>query len=204
MALSRTPRKTSGSHKKTTAPKTAKKQVYEMKVVLVGSDPVIWRRLQVESDISLDVLHRVIQTVMGWQDCHIHEFQFDDAAYGPKDAGGLEDVKDERKVRLNKLIKEEGAHFRYVYDFGDDWEHEITLERIVEPSKATKYPICLDGEGACPPEDCGGIWGYYDMLQTAEDPADPEYEDVVEFLGEAFDPEAFDLRQVNNELKKLQ
>lgn len=184
--------------------KQPKVQVYDFKIVLVGSDPPIWRRFQVKNDITLDVLHQIIQIVMGWQDCHIHEFQIEDLAYGPVDAGGLEDVKDERKVRLGKVIKEEGTRFRYVYDFGDDWEHEIALERISDPSRNSRYPICLDGEGACPPEDCGGIWGYYDMLQTIEDPADPEYEDVLEWLGDAFDPESFDIRQVNTALKKYQ
>ncbi|HOJ34791.1 MAG TPA: plasmid pRiA4b ORF-3 family protein [Candidatus Hydrogenedentes bacterium] len=197
-------RKSVKSGKAKTVPKQPKVQIYDIKVVLVGSDPPIWRRFQVRNDITLDVLHQTIQTVMGWQDCHIHEFQIDDAAYGPVDAGGLEDVKDERKVRLSKVVKEEGARFRYVYDFGDDWEHELVVERISEPSKAGRYPICLDGEGACPPEDCGGVWGYYDMLQTIEDPADPEYEDVLEWLGDAFDPESFDIRQVNASLKKLQ
>lgn len=191
--------KTARKVKGTRSPKT---EVYEIKITLVGSDPPIWRKFQVKNDITLDKLHRVIQIVMGWQDCHIHEFQIGDEAYGQVDAGGLEDVKDERKVRLGKVVRGEGARFRYVYDFGDDWEHELVVERVLNVARNTKYPACIDGERACPPEDCGGVWGYYDMLQTIDDPGDPDYEDVVEWLGEGFDPESFDIRQVNASLQK--
>lgn len=177
--------------------------IYQLKVTLQHSKPPIWRRLQVPSDIGLTKLHRVIQTAMGWEDYHLHQFIVGNQSYGVPDPDFMDDIKSERTVKLNKVLTQPKAKIIYEYDFGDSWQHEILLETILEPEPEAVYPRCLTGKRACPPEDCGGVWGYERFLATISDPNDPEHAELLEWVGGEFDPEAFDCAGVNRKLQKV-
>lgn len=170
--------------------------VYQLKITLKGIRPPIWRRVLVPSPIALDKLHKIIQIVMDWDDSHLHQFTANGVDYGMDTEIG----QDETRVRLEKIVTGEKFKFNYVYDFGDDWEHEILVEKILPADPTMDYPICIKGKRACPPDDCGGPWGYADLLATLQDPDDPDREDLLEWLGESFDSEAFHLTVVNKRL----
>ncbi len=174
--------------------------VHQLKVTLLGLRPPIWRRILVPSDITLSELHAVVQETMGWHDSHLHEFRVGDVGYG--DPRLLEDLADQdsRKTRLEQVAPTPKTRLRYLYDFGDSWEHEILVEAVGPPAPETRYPICLKGKRACPPEDCGGVWGYADLLEAISDPDKPEHEDLLEWLGGPIDPESFDPDEVNQRL----
>ncbi len=183
-------------------------EVYQLKVTLLGSEPPVWRRFAVPANITLAKLHDVIQIVMGWYDCHLHEFYTRDGtryrARDPDldldwDAGTI----DERKARLRDVIQRAKQRFFYDYDFGDGWEHGLELEKRIPPEPGVKYPVCLAGERACPPEDCGGVWGYGELIEAIRDPKHERHEELREWLGGPFDPEAFDIEQTNTLLRKL-
>ncbi len=183
--------------------------VYEFKITLLGAKPPIWRRLQVPGDANLGWLHAVIQVAMGWTNSHLHHFLTSDARYSnprhTEDMGfGEEPDRDEAKAKLVQVAPHEGAQFGYEYDFGDSWEHEITVEKILPNAAATAATaLCLDGAGACPPEDCGGIWGYVELLKTLKNPKHPEHRAMKEWLGRPFDAKAFDVAKTNLWLRKL-
>jgi len=174
--------------------------VYQMKVTLLGIRPLIWRRFQVTSDLTLYQLHLVIQTVMGWENYHLYEFSLGNAfLYGENDS----DLDNTSGVLLDQLVYTEKQIFYYTYDMGDYWEHEIVVERILKPKKGAKYPVCLKGNRVCPPEDSGGSPGYAHMLRVIRNKRHPEYREMMEWLGERFDPTAFDLKDINRELRRL-
>src|SRR5213075_1496372 len=146
--------------------KISSTEIYQIKVTLLRTAPPIWRRLLVPSDITLADLHDLLQLAMGWTDSHLHEFLFRGKRYGSTNPEvGVTEAIDERKVRLNQLLSRVGAKIVYTYDFGDGWEHGIVLEKglPVEPNMA--YPLFSGGRGACPPEDCGGLGGFYNFLK---------------------------------------
>ena len=175
-------------------------QVHEIKITLKGSKPAIWRRVAVASDIPLNELHKVIQIVMGWYNSHLHQF-ITREQYWSDPQFKLEDTENERKATLMELAPNVGDKLVYEYDFGDGWEHEIKVMKIEPADENVDYPVCLAGKLACPPEDCGGIWGYYDMLDTIADAKHPEHEDMLEWLGDDFDPEKFDIDSINVRLR---
>ena len=177
--------------------------VYQMRIALEDISPPIWRRIQVTSDTTLGKLHRILQIIMGWSDYHLHEFIIDEIHYGEPDPDSMFEVKKEKNVKLSKVILREGAKFTYIYDFGDYWRHKILVEKILPLKPDTKYPICIKGKRACPPEDCGGVGGYYDFLKVIQDPENPEHEDMLEWAGGSFDPEAFDLDEINRLLGEI-
>ena len=184
---------------------TKEKVIYHLKITLRGSKPTIWRRIQVASDIKLSTLHDVIQITMGWEHSHLHQFIVDGVYYGEIFKGDFDtgDTEDEKKVKLFQVMEAPKSKIFYEYDFGDSWEHEIVLEEIL-PATAKKVPsVCLAGERACPPEDCGGVWGYEELLRVIKNPTDPDYEDRMEWLGDDFDPEVFDINEVNEILKLI-
>ena len=178
--------------------------LYQLKVTLRDvSKPPVWRRVLVHADASLGDLHQVIVAAMGWDDSHLHVFSDDLTRYGS--AGG--DMADEDDFALADVLAEPGDRLRYTYDFGDGWEHDVKLEEVLPPDAdlpATAAPACLAGKGACPPEDCGGPWGYASLKETIADPSDEEHERILEWLGledpSDFDPAAFDLATVNARL----
>ena len=177
----------------------------QLLVVLSGSDPPIWRRIQVSGEISLSALHLVLQAVMGWENCHLHEFKIGKESYGSIAEGDdlfATGIKTEKGIRLKHVLPQEARRFEYIYDFGDDWIHEITVEKIATPEDKAPLAVCLAGERACPPEDCGGIDGYYRNLQILKDPGHPDYEDIKPWMGR-HDPERFDLDRANARLRRL-
>lgn len=177
-------------------------RIYQIKVTLKWSKPPIWRRLQARGDTKLGKLHQILQIAMGWWDEHLHAFEARGVAYGEHDPDFPSDLRSERNVRLDK-IAQEGDTFRYEYDFGDSWVHEIKVEQVLDPEPGVRYPRCLAGKRACPPEDSGGVPGYEHMMAVIANPKDEEHEEMLEWLGEGFDPEAFDLDAVNEELGLL-
>lgn len=166
---------------------------------LVGLRPPIWRRVLVPGDISLADLHWVIQYVMGWSNSHLHMFHVSKQRFGPKTTS-WDDVQDERKVILQDIFPRASAQFFYEYDMGDSWMHQIRVEQITQLESGFQKPECLAGEGACPPEDCGGIGGYEDLLAALKDPQHEQHEEMVEWVVEDFNPEAFDLAPANKAL----
>jgi hypothetical protein len=179
--------------------------LYELKVTLRGSKPAIWRRLQVPGSIKLNRLHEVFQVVMGWTDSHLHQFVDPPIVYSVpsgEDYTGVERL-DERRFRLADLARHEKASFTYEYDFGDGWEHDVVVEKIVSAGPEKKRAVCLAGENACPPEDCGGIWGYYELLEAVNNPKHEAHQEMLDWLGDQFDPGRFDLQEVNATLRRL-
>jgi len=173
-------------------------RIYELKVTLREIYPPIWRQVHVRSDTTLAKLHEVLQFAMGWSNSHLHLFETEDERYGVPDPEL--DLHDERRVRLDRLLTRLGDRMVYEYDFGDSWEHDVVLERILEPQKGARYPRVIAGQRACPPEDCGGVPGYEEFLSIIADPRHPEHEEMVEWAGGPFDPEAFDVNQKNRML----
>jgi len=163
--------------------------------------PPIWRRLEIPSDFTLARLHRVLQVAMGWTDSHLHQFLAGEDRYGPLDSEMQENQRDEGATSVGDVLRSSGDRLGYKYDFGDGWEHEIVLEGILIPDTGVSYPICVGGERACPPEDCGGIPGYSDFLQAVRDPSHPEHAELIEWVGGTFDPESFSVEGVNRLLR---
>jgi len=188
----------------------ANARVYQLKVVLIGSKPAIWRRLRVPGNANLGWLHAVLQVAMGWTNSHLHHFFVGETRYSdPRfddDMGiDVEPDPDEAKATLAQAVPNEpGFRFEYEYDFGDSWEHEITVEKILPPDAATvTVALCLDGARACPPEDCGGVWGYANLLKILKNRKHPEHRSMREWLGRPLDAEAFDSAKINTWLRKL-
>ncbi len=180
--------------------------VLQVKISLDGiSRPPVWRRLLVPADIRLDRLHEVIQAAMGWENYHMHVFSDGAREYGRPDPELS--FRDERKATLRDLASKEGDRIRYTYDFGDDWEHDIVVEKRLAAEPGVRYPVCVAGRGACPPEDCGGVWGYEHLREVLADPDDEEHQDLLEWMGldegADFDPARFDLAEVNEALGKV-
>jgi len=180
-------------------------QTYQIKVTLRGSHPPIWRRIQVRSDITLAKLHRILQCVMGWQDSHLHQFVIQDQRYGvpDEDDAGPRETKDERKYKLGDVLPGENSQFMYDYDFGDDWQHVLVIEKILSPQENIHCPLCLAGARACPPEDVGGVPGYENFLEAMRDPRHPEHQEFLDWIGGTFDPEEFGVDQVNQKLRSV-
>lgn len=177
---------------------------YQLKVTLLRVAPPVWRRILVPGHMTLDQLHAVIQEAMGWTDSHLHEFSVRGRRYGQPDAEEPDaELGHERKVTLRQAVPAEGLRFEYLYDFGDGWRHEVLVESVATQSEPLRHPVCLAGKRRCPPEDCGGPHGYAGFLEAIRDPAHPEHEEMLEWAGGAFDPEAFDLTAVNRKLRLL-
>jgi len=159
----------------------------------------------VSSDITLAKLHRILQCVMGWEDAYLYVFVVGDDRYSvPNEEDmGPRRTRDERKYKLSELVPEEGSRFRYKYDFGDYWQHVLVIEKILPPQEGARYPICLAGARACPPEDVGGASGYEDFLRAINNPDHSEHDEYLEWIGGSFEPEAFHLDAVNQRLRGI-
>lgn len=178
--------------------------VYQLKISLKTIEPPIWRRVRVHGWILLPRLHTVIQKAMGWRDAHLHEFIIRNVHYGePEPDEPHYEVEPERNFSLREVAPLASLRFEYVYDLGDVWLHDVLVEQVDLPAEPLRSPVCLAGERACPPEDCGGFGGYEDLLEILGDPSHPEHEERLEWLGGPFDPEAFDLAAVNRKLGRL-
>jgi hypothetical protein len=193
----------SASTKKISAP------IYQIKVTLKDFKPSIWRSIQVRSDATLGELHATIQIAMGWTNSRLHHFIVGKTpnlrfigAPGPNEDGlGLMDEENEHEIAISRVLSATKTKITYEYDFGDSWEHEVALEKIMETEAGVHYPRCLAGENACPPEDVGGVWGYVNFLQAINNSEHEQHEFYLERVGGEFNPEEFDLKTVNKRLK---
>jgi hypothetical protein len=177
---------------------------YQLKVTLVGPRPAIWRRLVVPSDVTLDEVHWIIQVAMPWGNSHLHQFHDPDGETRYSDPQfALEDTKDESITRLDAVLRRPRDAIVYEYDFGDGWEHLVALEKVVAPPANSKRSVeCTGGKRAAPPDDCGGVGGYEDLVEAVGDEGHERHEELLDWLGGEFDPEAFDVDEVNRRLKK--
>ena len=184
--------------------------LYQLKITLKWSKPPIWRRVVVRADMTLDRLHHVIQIAMGWTNSHLHQFiagrGFAVTYYGtpdPESAGMGSQTLNEKRYTVAQLAPAPKRKFIYEYDFGDGWQHEVVAEKILPSDPAFKHLICLGGANACPPEDCGGIGGYYNLLEILADPKHPEHTDMKEWVGGELNVAEFSSEGVNAVLKRL-
>ena len=178
-------------------------KIVTLKIVLCESKPEIWRRFQIGDEMTLGDLHNVVQIVMGWEDCHLHDFEQGKKRYSKPDPEGDDfgpPVMDEDKVTIYEVLKQKDQKLAYIYDMGDYWQHTLTVEDISIPEPNQCVPTCLGGAYACPPEDSGGAWGYRNMLDALADPKHDEHETFVEWIGPDFDAEEFDLKEINEVL----
>jgi pRiA4b ORF-3-like protein len=184
--------------------------LYQLKITLKGSKPPIWRRVVVRADMTLDRLHHVIQIAMGWTNSHLHQFIAGSglarAFYGRPDPEFAEmgsETLNEKRFTVADLAPAAKRRFTYEYDFGDGWQHDILAEKILSPNPGFKHPACLAGANACPPEDCGGIGGYYNLLKILADPKHPEHSDMTDWIGGELNTEEFSVEGVNAVFKRL-
>jgi hypothetical protein len=175
-------------------------EICEIKIALIGIEPAIWRRLQVPNSVTLNRLHQIVQVAMGWEDSHLHRFLLGKRERGP---GYRPEVLDEALTLLEAASSQQPKPIRYEYDFGDDWVHDVQVERAFAPESAVRYPRCVGGARQCPPEDCGGPGGYEELLATLQDKRHPAHKERLEWVGRHFDPEVFDLELVNDRLGRL-
>lgn len=175
--------------------------IYEIKISIKYSKPRIWRNVKIDPNISLNDLHKIIQTSMGWMNCHLHQFVKDRSFYGnpEMDEIGEMNFKDSRKFKVSQVMKTKGSSIIYEYDFGDGWAHDVKVMNIHDDENVI-HPICIGGKRNCPFEDSGGIWGYQEKLEILKDENHEEYEDVAEWMGTDHDPDYFDLQETNKML----
>lgn len=177
--------------------------VYRFKVTLLKTSPAIWRRIET-TDVSLGQLHELIQTAMGWKNSHLHQFEVAGVRYtDPRLIDDDPESRDHNKIRIADLVAEQGEKLKmmYEYDFGDGWMHELELEAVSQPTPGTKYPLCVDGARACPPENVGGVYGFADFVDAITDSTHPEHKEWRESYGR-FDPVAFDSNQATRRMKR--
>ena len=175
------------------------KNIYQLRIQLEYiNKPPIWREIHVIDLTSLYLIHCTIQGAMGWFNCHLHQFIQGNQFYGIPHPDYGDSMADARKIPINKVLQKEKDWLHYEYDFGDGWMHRITLEKISQPVAGKEYPLLIKGKGACPPEDCGGPPGYENMKEIIADPNHEEHEEMVDWLGDDFDPNEFDLLQHQN------
>ena len=190
--------------RKTTTKKSD--QLFQFKITLLDIKPPFWRRIQIP-DCTLADFHEYLQVSLGWQNCHLHLFEIDGERYSQPSPDGDDyelDFKDESDVLISKLLPKSGTRTRWIYeyDFGDGWRHEILFEGCPTKEPKLKYPLCLEGKRACPPEDCGGPGGYANVLDVIGNPKHEEHAEMLEWCG-PFDPEAFDAKKVTREMRKV-
>ena len=181
--------------------------VFQFKITMQGIEPPIWRRIQTK-ECTLDKLHEHIQTAMGWTNSHLHQFKIDGVPYGDPQlfSEGMEgetQPANSLRTKLSKIIPSDGKRFSfdYEYDFGDGWEHEILFEGFVPVEKGARYPLCLEGERACPPDDVGGTCGYQDYVKAMANPRHKRHKEFLEWNG-PFDPEKFDAQAATKAMRK--
>ncbi|MCK5802213.1 MAG: plasmid pRiA4b ORF-3 family protein [Lentisphaeria bacterium] len=181
--------------------KEMKQDGYRIRMSLRWSEPEIWREVCIPADLSLGDLHYLIQAVMGWESCHLHQFVHKKRVIGVPSHDGWQEVLDEDEILANEIFLRKGSKIEYEYDFGDGWLHDIVSQGTMK--KGDRILEVIDGEMACPPEDCGGMPGYEQLLAVLADPKNDEHESMKEWAGEDFDPETFDREALNSYIKAL-
>ena len=181
----------------------ASQSVLQLRVQLGRVDPVVWRRLLVPGTVHLGKLDLMVQAAMGWTNSHLHCFRIGKLSYGPVDdlTDGVID-RDEKTLTVSEAFEVE-RRVVYEYDFGDSWEHDVVVEDRLTSRLALKFAVCLDGQNACPPEDCGGARGYRSMLESLADASDDEHDSYLTWLGGPFDAAAFSLAEANAALQRV-
>jgi len=181
--------------------------ILQLKVTLQGSsNPPIWRQVLVSDDIDFQQLHAIIQGAMGWYNAHLHSFtdrwrSFD---IGIPFDDGFSTTTDGRTIRISEYLAAKGDQLLYEYDFGDSWVHLIKVQKVLAPQAGQSYPQLLKGKGACPPENCGGIWGYYDLVEAINDPKHESHEEMTEWMGiDHWDVHAFDLKEAQQWVSRI-
>lgn len=175
------------------------KSIFQFKIVLEDIRPQVWRRIQVPGNYSFHKLHSAIQDAMGWWECHLYQFEIVHPDYDELDviSDGYENQDlDGKKMFIKRYFSLSNPRATYLYDFGDNWMHSLTLEKIITSEKSVTYPRCLAGKRACPPEDCGGTFGYEELLRKLKNPKHPEHQECIDWLGGTFDPSSFDPKKV--------
>lgn len=181
-------------------------EIFRLKIVLRDCKPSVWREVEITASTALARLHDVLQVLMGWEDCHLWAFEAGQKRFELPDSEietKLAAKDDPRRVTLDALLRGKGAGLRYNYDFGDDWWVEIQLVAVGKPETSTRYPRCLADARAGPPEDCGGPHGFEELLAARKNPKRRGAEELLEWVGPDWDPEAFDLALVNKALAAL-
>jgi len=178
------------------------RQIFQLRIALVDVVPTVWRRVAVPGGYTLDRVHRVFQYAMGWQDYHLHSFEIEGAQFGVPDPEGELDLRDELEVRLDAVAGKD-TRFAYVYDFGDWWEHEVVVETVSLAEPDERYPFCLEGERACPPEDVGGVYGYRRLVRALRDPEHPDHDEMQAWLGRGLNAEIFVPELVTTLLRRM-
>jgi hypothetical protein len=178
--------------------------VFQIKITLRGFDPPVWRRIQT-MNCTLGELHGIIQVAMGWEFEHLYKFNIGGIEYADLGMASFDDVEDAFDTRLSAVLPagNRRPRFDYEYDFGDQWYHQLIVEERLPREKGVKYPLCVAGERACPPEDCGGTWGYAAFVEAISDPAHRRHEERLEWVGGEFDPERFGREAVNRKLRRM-
>jgi hypothetical protein len=178
------------------------RRIFQLRVSLVDVTPPVWRRVLVPGGYTLDRVHRVFQCALGWQNCHLHSFDIDGVQYGEPDPDDESTFRDELDIRLDAVVAK-GSRFRYTYDFGDWWEHDVVVEDVFGADPDERYPSCTAGAGACPPEDVGGPQGYRRFLAALADPEHPEHESMRSWIGRPFDPACFDVGRASTLVRRM-
>ncbi len=183
---------------------TPLRTIYQLNITLLETTPLIWRQFQVDSRIPLNQLHTTIQIVMGWENSHLHEYQVGKKRFGIPDNDFPGDpTLNEQNYVISDLLKQEKISLTYVYDFGDHWQHQLTLEKILPYTTECTLPYCLDGANACPPEDVGGTFAYADFISAINDPSHESHEDFMQWIGDDFSPTRFDASTINHQLRYI-
>lgn len=183
--------------------------IIQFKITLKGTQPPIWRRVLVNRKTTFLEFHSIIQIAMGWENDHLFEFQIDNYRIGESDEEfddftfDDDELLDASTLTLDSKIAYVGEKFDYLYDFGDNWEHKIVVEKFLPVNNKFDYPICINGKLNCPPEDCGGVPGFYYLLDVIGNKQHPEHEEMLEWVGEDYDPEYFDKEKINKMLKEF-
>jgi hypothetical protein len=183
-------------------------EIIQLKVSLLNSNPSIWREVQVNRDTTFFELHHIIQITMGWLNYHLYEFNLEgyrisEVSEDFRFAGfGSNEVINSRDIKLKDVITAQGDKINYEYDFGDGWQHQIIVESFVKCDRG-EYPVCIGGEMRCPPEDCGGIFSFYEYLAILNNKKHPEHNDMVRWFPKKYDPAIFDIEKANKQLQKL-
>lgn len=182
-------------------------EIIQLKITLAHTKPPIWRRILVDRNATFLELHYIIQIAMGWSNSHLFEFQFGDYRVGEVDHEfddfGMGELLEASETTLDQMITGITSKFIYEYDFGDSWIHKIVVEKYLPRDKSAEYPLCIAGKLNCPPEDCGGIPGFYNLLEIIADKKHPERKETLQWLGGSYDPAHFDKDAVNKILKTL-